>query len=227
MKKSKLWQGLSGVAVFLFVLILSLTVLANSYAMLVNDALGLSTSGLTLSGSDYGGEDGTLTGEGYEELIADSYAFCIEEEEEGAVLLMNNGALPLESNERNVTLFGNNSAHTIYRSGAGGPTPNDEYVIDMAKAFKDGGFQINQALYDAYASSGIQYGTDTAGECTVTYKYYNDTCIDTFVAKYTLSGNTLTLTDVVSQQVTASGKSFADLVKTYTLNEDGTVFTVK
>ena len=85
MKKSKLWQGLSGVAVFLFVLILSLTVLANSYAMLVNDALGLSTSGLTLSGSDYGGEDGTLTDEGYEELIADSYAFCIEEEEEGAV----------------------------------------------------------------------------------------------------------------------------------------------
>ena len=122
MKKSKLWQGLSGVAVFLFVLILSLTVLANSYAMLVNDALGLSTSGLTLSGSDYGGEDGTLTDEGYEELIADSYAFCIEEEEEGAVLLMNNGALPLEASERNVTLFGNNSAHTIYRSGAGGPS---------------------------------------------------------------------------------------------------------
>ena len=47
------------------------------------------------------------------------------------------------------------------------------------------------------------------------------------MAKYTLSGNTLTLTDVVSQQVSASGKSFADLVKTYTLNEDGTVFTVK
>ena len=69
MKKSKLWQGLSGVLLFVFIVILSLTILANNYAMLVNDALGLSTSGLTLSGSDYGDENGELTDEGYWELI--------------------------------------------------------------------------------------------------------------------------------------------------------------
>lgn len=102
--------------------------------------------------------------------------------------------------------------------------PNDDGLTDLG------------AGRDTYeVMPGISGGTtnryvlidEAAGECTVTYKYYNDTCIDTFVAKYTLSGNTLTLTDVVSQQVSASGKSFADLVKTYTLNEDGTVFTVK
>ena len=227
MKKSKLWQGLSGVAVFLFVLILSLTVLANSYAMLVNDALGLSTSGLTLSGSDYGGEDGTLTDEGYEELIADSYAFCIEEEEEGAVLLMNNGALPLEASERNVTLFGNNSAHTIYRSGAGGPTPNDEYVIDMAKAFKDGGFQINQALYDAYASSGIQYGTDTAGEVPAsfytndlrdTFSSYNDVAIVTF-ARYGTENTDLSRNTADGKPLLALADNEAALLQM--INESG------
>lgn len=62
----------------------------------------------------------------------------------------------------------------------------------MAKAFKDGGFQINQALYDAYASSGIQYGTDTAGEVPAsfytndlrdTFSSYNDVAIVTF-ARY-------------------------------------------
>ena len=131
MKNSKLWLGVSGVLIFLFILILSLTILANNHAMLINDALGLSTSGLTLKGSDYGDEEGNLTDDGYEELITDSYAFCIQEEEEGSVLLKNNGALPLAADERDVTLFGNNSAHTIYRSGAGGPTPNDDLVINM------------------------------------------------------------------------------------------------
>lgn len=193
MKKSKLWQGLSGVLLFVFIVILSLTILANNYAMLVNDALGLSTSGLTLSGSDYGDENGELTDEGYWELIDDSYAFCIEEEEQGSVLLKNEGnALPLDADERDVTLFGNNSAHLIYRSGAGGPTPNDEYVIDMDKAFTDAGFNINQELFDAYASSGTQRNTNTAGEVPAsfytqalkdTFADYNDVAIVTF-ARY-------------------------------------------
>ena len=172
MKNSKLWLGVSGVLIFLFILILSLTILANNHAMLINDALGLSTSGLTLKGSDYGDEEGNLTDDGYEELITDSYAFCIQEEEEGSVLLKNNGALPLAADERDVTLFGNNSAHTIYRSGAGGPTPNDDLVINMDKAFEDAGFTINSELYDAYASSGTQYGTNTAGE--VGRDFYDD-----------------------------------------------------
>ncbi len=153
MKKSRLWLGLSGVAVFLFTLFLSLTILANTYAGYINDFFGITSSGLTLQGSAYGNENGELTDEGYEKLIVDSYDFCIQETEEGSVLLKNDGALPLKSDERNVTLFGNNSAHVIYRSGAGGPTPNDSYVIDMAKAFKDGGFNINQTLYDEYANN--------------------------------------------------------------------------
>lgn len=193
MKRSKLWQGLTGVFSFIFIIILSLTILANDNYMLVNDALGLSTSQLTLRGSDYADDDGNLTDEGYWELIEDSYEFCIEEEEQGSVLLMNkNNVLPLSSNERNVTLFGNNSAHLIYRSGAGGPTPNDDYVIDMATAFTDAGFNINQTLYDAYSSSGTERGTSTAGEVPAsfyttalrsTFEDYNDVAIVTF-ARY-------------------------------------------
>lgn len=192
MKTSKLWLGLSGVMTFLFTLLLSATILANTYAGYINSVLGITTGGLTLQGSAYGDEQGKLSEEGYQRLVEDSYAYCIQEEEEGAVLLKNNGALPLASTERNVTLFGNNSAHTIYRSGAGGPTPNDSLVINMDKAFKDAGFNINQTLYDAYAASGTSVGLANAGEVpasfytsaiTNTFSRFKDAAIVTF-ARY-------------------------------------------
>ncbi len=137
MKSSKLWLGLSGVATFLFTLLIVVTILANNFAGYINGFFGLTGGGLTLKGSDYGDENGNLTEDGLSKLIKDSYDFCVQEVEEGSVMLKNDGTLPLAKEDRNVTLFGNNSAHTIWRSGAGGPTPNPEYQIDMAKAFKD------------------------------------------------------------------------------------------
>ncbi len=194
MKTSKLWLGLSGVATFLFTLFIIITMLANTFAGYINDFFGLTGGGLALKGSAYGDADGNLTEEGWSRLIKDSYDFCVQEVEEGSVLLKNDGALPLKSDERKVTLFGNNSAHTIWRSGAGGPTPNAEYQIDMAKAFTDGGFQINQKLYDAYAGTsygaGVDLGqTNNVGEAPLrfytnalknTFKDFNDVAIVTF-----------------------------------------------
>ena len=187
MKKSKLWLGLSGVTSALLTLVLSGTILANANAMLINDVLGISTGGLELVGSSYPMDDS-----GYEKLINDSYEYCVNQLEEGSVMLKNDGALPLAANERNVTLFGNNSAHTIYRSGAGGPTPNDEYVVDMQKAFTDGGFKINSKLYKAYATSGVSVSLTSAGEVPSsfytselksTFDSYKDVAIVTF-ARY-------------------------------------------
>ena len=159
MKKSKLWLGLTGVTSALLTLVLSGTILANANAMLINDVLGISTGGLSLVGSSY-----KMNDEGYGELIKDSYEYCVKQLEEGSVLLKNDGALPLKAAERNVTLFGNNSAHVIYRSGAGGPTPNNEYVVDMQKAFTDGGFKINKKLYKAYEASGVKVSLTSSGE---------------------------------------------------------------
>ena len=173
MKKSKLWLGLTGVASALLTLVLSGTILANANAMLINDVLGISTGGLNLVGSSY-----KMNDEGYAELIKDSYEYCVKQLEEGSVLLKNDGALPLKAAERNVTLFGNNSAHVIYRSGAGGPTPNDEYVVDMQKAFTDGGFKINQKLYKAYETSGVKVSLTSSGE--VPSSFYTSELKSTF-----------------------------------------------
>lgn len=173
MKKSKLWLGLTGVASALLTLVLSGTILANANAMLINDVLGISTGGLNLVGSSY-----KMNDEGYGELIKDSYEYCVKQLEEGSVLLKNDGALPLKAAERNVTLFGNNSAHVIYRSGAGGPTPNDEYVVDMQKAFTDGGFKINKKLYKAYETSGVKVSLNSSGE--VPSSFYTSELKSTF-----------------------------------------------
>ena len=173
MKKSKLWLGLTGVASALLTLVLSGTILANANAMLINDVLGISTGGLNLVGSSY-----KMNDEGYGELIKDSYEYCVKQLEEGSVLLKNDGALPLTAAERNVTLFGNNSAHVIYRSGAGGPTPNDEYVVDMQKAFTDGGFKINKKLYKAYEASGVKVSLTSSGE--VPSSFYTSELKSTF-----------------------------------------------
>ena len=187
MKKSKLWLGLTGVASALLTLVLSGTILANANAMLINDVLGISTGGLSLVGSSY-----KMNDEGYGELIKDSYEYCVKQLEEGSVLLKNDGALPLAATERNVTLFGNNSAHVIYRSGAGGPTPNDEYVVDMQKAFTDGGFKINKKLYKAYETSGVKVSLTSSGEVPssfytselkATFDSFKDVAIVTF-ARY-------------------------------------------
>lgn len=195
MRKSKLWLGLSGVMVFILTVMLSLTILANTYAGYINDVLGLTTSGLTLKGSSYGDENGELTDAGYERLIKDSYELCTQLEEQGSVLLRNDGALPLKDNERNVTLFGGSSAEIRYRSGAGGPTPNNDYVIDLGKAFKDAGFNINQMLYnkyDEYMTENRRVDTNRVGEVPIsfytpslkaTFDEYNDAAIVTF-ARY-------------------------------------------
>ena len=97
-KTSRLWLGLSGVMTFLLALLISCTVLANTYAGLINSVLGLTSSGLALKGSAYADEDGNLTDEGCAELIKDSYDLCVQELEEGAVLLKNdNNALDRKS----------------------------------------------------------------------------------------------------------------------------------
>ena len=173
MKKGKLWFGLSGVMSFLLIVMVSATMLANNYAMLVNDFLGLTAGSVDLKGSAY-----EMSDDGYWELIEDSYEYCVDQIEQGSVLLKNDGALPLTADERNVTLFGNNSAHVIYRSGAGGPTPNDSLVVDTGKAFKDGGFKINQKLYTAYENSGKSVSLTDRGEVAQTF--YTDELKATF-----------------------------------------------
>ena len=179
MKKSKLWLGLSAVGVLLTTTLVAGTQVALDNEMLINDVLGLSRSNLNESKrSDYAEADGSLTDSGYRRMIADSYKFCVEEEEQGAVLFKNdNDVLPLAEGETKVTLFGRNSAHLMHRSGAGGAAPNEKLVVHLDEAFKECGFTINPTVWDLYKSGGNQ-GVSSNSEIAVSS--YNDSVRSTF-----------------------------------------------
>lgn len=172
--KNKLWRGLSGVSIFLLVTVVSLGLLANNYSMLVNDAL--SNNSITgLEGSSYG----ALSDENFEKMIADSYDYAERLQEEGSVLLKNNGALPLEESERSITLFGRNSANITSRGVCGGPSNNPAYEVTLDKAFTSRGFSINETLFSAYESDTTSVkSTSSTGE--LSQSFYTDSLKNTF-----------------------------------------------
>ena len=155
MKKTNLWLGLSSVGILLTTMLISLTNVAMDNEGLINDVLGLNVRKINSKRSAYAEEDGSLSDNGWKKMIQDSYKFCVEQEEQGAVLLKNeNGCLPLSKEERNVTLFGRNSAHLCLRSGAGGAAPNEKLVIRLNDAFENCGFNYNKQVWDLYTPGG-------------------------------------------------------------------------
>lgn len=167
MKKDKLWTGLASVFSFFLCFAIIGTNCALGYASTINGALGITTSKLVSTdnedGADteyYKSEYGELNGDNLKNLIADTHEQTITEEEEGAVLLKNdNNALPLTSDEINVTLFGHAVAQPLFRnSSAGSNASTGEEGVNLYGALKNLGFNINDTLYTAYLNSPTKRG---------------------------------------------------------------------
>ena len=193
MAKPKLWMGLSAVGVTFMLLIVAAQQLADLNAGLINDALGLSTQKIgkidsaDIEGSAYKDSDGSLSNDGWKQMIKDSYTFCEEAVEQGSVLMKNtvkNGepVLPLKSTERKVTLFGQGSKNLFMRSGAGGAAPNDNYVVKLDAAFVNNGFEINRTVWNLYSTIGSRDMTNpnTTVEKDWSSSLYNDSVKATF-----------------------------------------------
>lgn len=91
------------------------------------------------------------------ELIADEDEYVVYEMENSAVLLRNNnGALPLKASERNVNLFGVTSKQPLFSCASGGGKNDKAREVNFLKAFQDGGFNVNETLYDAYPEPGTK-----------------------------------------------------------------------
>ena len=189
MAKPKLWLGLSTVGIVLTSLFLAGRDLATVNAGLINDALGLSTQRIgtidsaEVEGSAYKDAKGSLSDEGWYEMIADSYKFCEEAVEQGSVLLKNeNNALPLGKEERHVTLLGQGSKNLFMRSGAGGAAPNPNLKVTLDKAFKNSGFFINKTIFDKYAKLTGRQMTTPSTKVEADYKasLYDQDVIDSF-----------------------------------------------
>lgn len=170
MKRIRLWTGFSSICSFLLVVVLLGMNCMMGYVGTINSALGISTSKVVNpAGADTGdtqyfkSEYGELNGENLQKLIADTYEQSVTEEEEGAVLLKNeHDALPLTSDETNITLFGHAVVQPLYKpSSAGSKGHHGEYNIDLYTALKNAGLNINDTLYRAYEESSTIRGTGT------------------------------------------------------------------
>ncbi len=84
--KKNLWRGLSAVMAFLLMLSIFGGQIANTNAGGINNFLGISGATVVSNGT-FASSYGEITDENLEKLIADEMAFCIEQLEEGAVLL--------------------------------------------------------------------------------------------------------------------------------------------
>ena len=196
-KNSRIWRGMSALCAFLLAFITFGSQCAQSYASTINSFLGITTS--TFVNDESGGEEtlyassyGAFTQENLEKLEADVYAHIEEEEEEGAVLLKNdNNALPLASGSR-ISLFGLASYYPLYHTASAGSRTykNDELTVNFYEAFTEQGFEVNDTLYNAYASMEPRTGEggfppwgdgvknyQTTGNCEAPVSIYTDEVI--------------------------------------------------
>ncbi|MBO6092102.1 MAG: glycoside hydrolase family 3 C-terminal domain-containing protein [Oscillospiraceae bacterium] len=87
-----------------------------------------------------------------EELVAANEAMGERLEEEGAVLLKNNGVLPLADSTRSVTLLGLRAdAKTLYGATIGVSVPSAQNV-SLTQALEEKGFSVNKTVNAAYST---------------------------------------------------------------------------
>ncbi len=178
MKHAKRWLGLAAALMLLFSTAVSLTSAAFYYSGYVNSFLGL--SGETIAVEDdtnyYPSMLGELNAEHSDQLIALEKEHSIRAMHEGTVLLRNeNGALPLTSEQRRITVFGNNAADPVYRTNAGNASFDASVGGTLYEALEAAGFSINPTLREAYETSGVRRvstatrGTSSIGEVPVSF----------------------------------------------------------
>ncbi len=93
----------------------------------------------------------------------ESEALCQEIEQEGMVLLKNEGGLPLASGAK-VSVFGQDSVDFVY-GGAGSGAVDTSKAANLKQALETAGFSVNPTLWDFYATGpGKGYRKTTPDE---------------------------------------------------------------
>lgn len=156
MRNSKLWSGLTSVFAVLLVVALVGQTLAVSNASYINSALRISTTKVVQTGesgdttyfkSAFGNFDDPAA---QQALLDATFQQNINEMREGAVLLYNNGALPL-ADAKQVSVFGHAAVDPVYQGSSAGTKVSDGALntINFKQALEGEGFEVNAALWNA------------------------------------------------------------------------------
>lgn len=108
--------------------------------------------------------------------------------EEGQTLLKNeNNALPLSSDERNITFLGLATIDYVTSGGGSGMASQTSYGLDWVEAFEQEGFNINPKTIELYrniftAEGGANNTNDSGGLLEPDMSYYSNSVRSTFNA---------------------------------------------
>lgn len=167
LKKTKLWAGLSAVMVAILIVAIFATAAAMHFADDLNSYFNIKVSEVVRSEETnidteyFKSEFGEFSSDNLEKLDKAMFELAREEMREGVVLLKNDdNALPLKTDERKVTLFGNATHNPLYRTyGAGSKLCDDpEWTTDLKEALEKESFEINPTLWNAYTSDSDATG---------------------------------------------------------------------
>ena len=148
------WGVLAGVGVVLTGVLAFGTNYALSNATVVNTYLNTPTSQV-VKGEDDGTDTNYFTSafETEEELSEYEQGIAEQVEAEGAVLLMNNGALPLAKGDK-VSTVSHSSVDIVY-GGTGSGSVDASSAPTLQQSLTDAGLEVNQTLWDFYLSEEI------------------------------------------------------------------------
>lgn len=161
MAKTRCARGLATVTAALTIVAAGTTPILDSRANTLNNWLGTSNYKM-VTNSEEDVSDGTYFDSEFSslgEMVDAANKLSVEIAGEGAVLLKNNGALPLNTESETVTIWGLNSKSPILSGFIGSPVePNEEegqVAYGLEEALQDRGFRLNATMMDFYASPSL------------------------------------------------------------------------
>lgn len=102
-------------------------------------------------------------------------------QEEGSVLLKNDGTLPLAKGAH-ISVFSRSCADIVY-GGTGSGSIDTAVVVDLHTALTEAGFALNETLWDFYAGQAADYTRTTSDVAEVPFSKYTD-AVKTSYADY-------------------------------------------
>lgn len=152
-KKQKLWKIMTSVFALLMVIVVIGTYVASSASSTINQVLGTSDIQIKNMEDTIHGDSAYYASsyDTVEDLVNEEYAFIEDVQQEGSVLLKNDGALPLAENNLKVSCFNRASTDMVY-AGTGTGSLNEDSLPTLKDALEASGVEVNTTLWDFYKS---------------------------------------------------------------------------
>jgi beta-glucosidase len=149
LKRSNVWRGLVFMFTIVFILSSAAAMIVESWSNLIDGYLG--TKSYAVVTDEEQGELWTTFTADYDntnDLVNAHKEYGEILEEEGSVLLKNNGALPLAGDSK-ITLLGLRSSETIFGATIGVSVPETQN-LSLNDALNEKGFRVNSTMVDIY-----------------------------------------------------------------------------